>query len=108
LAQSRSGRIGKHRIDLTQGRGGFPITVLVYSYTIYHSPNAYLGGAALLRRALVDLPGTRLIRRPIYIRVSGACWSPSCSAARKTATPALLFAKIAGAGRNAIRSRSSI
>jgi hypothetical protein len=31
------------------------MTILVYSYTIYHSPNAYLG-TVLLRRGLVDLP----------------------------------------------------
>ena len=42
------------------------MTVLVYSYTIYHSPNAYLG-IILLRRALANLPGIRLIRQPIYI-----------------------------------------
>jgi 2-hydroxychromene-2-carboxylate isomerase len=42
------------------------MTVLVYSYTIYHSPNAYLG-TVLLRRALVGLPGVELVRRPIYV-----------------------------------------
>jgi 2-hydroxychromene-2-carboxylate isomerase len=42
------------------------MTVSVYSYTIYHSPNAYLG-TVLLRRALSDLPGVRLVRRPIYV-----------------------------------------
>ena len=42
------------------------MTVLVYSYTIYHSPNAYLGSVPL-RRALASLPAVRLIRRPIYI-----------------------------------------
>jgi 2-hydroxychromene-2-carboxylate isomerase len=42
------------------------MTVPVYSYTIYHSPNAYLG-TVLLRRALANLPEVRLIRRPIYI-----------------------------------------
>jgi len=40
--------------------------VRVYSYTIYHSPNAYLG-TVLLRRALADLPWVQLVRRPIYI-----------------------------------------
>jgi len=42
------------------------MTILVYSYTIYHSPNAYLG-TILLRRAIANLPKVRLIRRPIYI-----------------------------------------
>src|SRR5262244_404799 len=42
------------------------MTITVYSYTIYHSPNAYLG-TALLRRALANLPGVQLVRRPIYI-----------------------------------------
>ena len=42
------------------------MTVLVYSYTIYHSPNAYLG-TVLLRRALANLPGVQIVRRPIYI-----------------------------------------
>jgi 2-hydroxychromene-2-carboxylate isomerase len=42
------------------------MTVSVYSYTIYHSPNAYLG-TVLLRRALAELPGTDLVRRPIFI-----------------------------------------
>jgi 2-hydroxychromene-2-carboxylate isomerase len=38
----------------------------IESYTIYHSPNAYLG-SVLLRRALADLPGVRLVRRPFLI-----------------------------------------
>jgi 2-hydroxychromene-2-carboxylate isomerase len=42
------------------------MTVLVYSYTIYHSPNAYLG-TVQLRRALAGLPGVELVRRPIYV-----------------------------------------
>jgi len=42
------------------------MTVLVYSYTIYHSPNGYLG-TVLLRRALMNVPGVRLVRCPIYI-----------------------------------------
>ena len=42
------------------------MTITVYSYTIYHSPNAYLG-TVLLRRALANLPGVQLVRRPIYI-----------------------------------------
>ena len=42
------------------------MTVCVYSYTIYHSPNAYLG-TVLLRRALADMPWVELVRRPIYI-----------------------------------------
>jgi 2-hydroxychromene-2-carboxylate isomerase len=42
------------------------MTVLVYSYTIYHSPNAYLG-TVLLRRALENVPGAQLVRQPIYI-----------------------------------------
>jgi 2-hydroxychromene-2-carboxylate isomerase len=42
------------------------MTVSVYSYTIYHSPNAYLG-TVLLRRAVTELPGVTLVRRPIYV-----------------------------------------
>lgn len=42
------------------------MATLVHSYTIYHSPNAYLG-TVLLRRALGGLPGVELVRRPFYI-----------------------------------------
>jgi 2-hydroxychromene-2-carboxylate isomerase len=42
------------------------MTVLVYSYTIYHSPNAYLG-TVLLRRELAKLREIELVRRPIYV-----------------------------------------
>jgi 2-hydroxychromene-2-carboxylate isomerase len=42
------------------------MAVTVYSYTIYHSPNAYLG-TVLLRRALAELPDVELARRPIYV-----------------------------------------
>jgi 2-hydroxychromene-2-carboxylate isomerase len=42
------------------------MTVLLYSFTIYHSPNAYLG-TVLLRRAIAELPGVELVRRPIYV-----------------------------------------
>ena len=42
------------------------MSLAVYSYTIYHSPNAYLG-TVLLRRALAELPGIELVRRPIYV-----------------------------------------
>ncbi|HEX4615820.1 MAG TPA: DsbA family protein [Stellaceae bacterium] len=42
------------------------MSLSVYSYTIYHSPNAYLG-TVLLRRALAELPRIELVRRPIYI-----------------------------------------
>jgi 2-hydroxychromene-2-carboxylate isomerase len=42
------------------------MAVTVYSYTIYHSPNAYLG-TVLLRRALAGLAGVELVRRPIYV-----------------------------------------
>jgi 2-hydroxychromene-2-carboxylate isomerase len=42
------------------------MTISVYSYTIYHSPNAYLG-TVLLRRAIAGLPGVELVRRPIYV-----------------------------------------
>jgi 2-hydroxychromene-2-carboxylate isomerase len=40
--------------------------VSLYSYTIYHSPNAYLG-TVLLRQAIADLPEIELVRRPIYV-----------------------------------------
>ena len=42
------------------------MTITVYSYTIYHSPNAYLG-TVLLRRAIAGLPDVQLVRRPIYV-----------------------------------------
>ena len=42
------------------------MTVTAYSYTIYHSPNAYLG-TVLLRRAIAQLPEVQLVRRPIYV-----------------------------------------
>jgi len=42
------------------------MSLAAYSYTIYHSPNAYLG-TVLLRRALAELPGIELVRRPIYV-----------------------------------------
>src|SRR5262249_893538 len=47
-------------------RIGGAMTILVYSYTIYHSPNAYLG-TVLLRRALAELSAVELLRRPIHI-----------------------------------------
>jgi 2-hydroxychromene-2-carboxylate isomerase len=42
------------------------MAVSIYSYTIYHSPNAYLG-TVLLRRVLAELPGVEVVRRPIYV-----------------------------------------
>jgi hypothetical protein len=42
------------------------MTIRVYSYTIYHSPNAYLG-TVLLRRVIPGLPGVKLVRRPIFV-----------------------------------------
>ena len=42
------------------------MTTPVQSFTIYHSPNAYLG-TALLRRALCAAPNTHLVRRPIFV-----------------------------------------
>lgn len=42
------------------------MTVPVQSFTIYHSPNAYLG-TVLLRRALAAVPGAHMIRRPIFV-----------------------------------------
>lgn len=42
------------------------MTVLVQSFTIYHSPNAYLG-TVLLRRALAAVPGANLLRRPFFV-----------------------------------------
>jgi 2-hydroxychromene-2-carboxylate isomerase len=38
----------------------------IESFTIYHSPNAYLG-SVLLRRAMVDRPDIALVRRPIFV-----------------------------------------
>lgn len=42
------------------------MTVFVLSYTIYHSPNAYLG-TVLLRRALAAMQGVALVRWPIFV-----------------------------------------
>jgi 2-hydroxychromene-2-carboxylate isomerase len=42
------------------------MTITVHSYTIYHSPNAYLG-TVLLRRAIAGLRDVQLVRRPIYV-----------------------------------------
>ena len=42
------------------------MTVPAHSFTIYHSPNAYLG-TVLLRRALTTVPGATLVRRPIFV-----------------------------------------
>lgn len=42
------------------------MTAPVESFTIYHSPNAYLG-TVLLRRALAAAPGARLVRRPVFV-----------------------------------------
>jgi 2-hydroxychromene-2-carboxylate isomerase len=42
------------------------MTIAVHSYTIYHSPNAYLG-TVLLRRGLAAIPDTVLVRHPIFV-----------------------------------------
>jgi len=42
------------------------MTVPVQSFTIYHSPNAYLG-TVLLRRVLGAVPGATLLRRPFFV-----------------------------------------
>jgi len=42
------------------------MTIPAESFTIYHSPNAYLG-TVLLRRALAVVPGAILVRRPIFV-----------------------------------------
>ena len=42
------------------------MTITVYSYTIYHSPNAYLG-TVLLLQAIAGVPDVELVRRPIYV-----------------------------------------
>lgn len=42
------------------------MTITVRSYTIWHSPNAYLG-TVLLRRNLADAPYALLVRRPIFV-----------------------------------------
>ncbi len=42
------------------------MTVSVNSFTIYHSPNAYLG-TVLLRRRLTAKAGAVLVRRPIFV-----------------------------------------
>lgn len=42
------------------------MTLPVHSYTVYHSPNAYLG-TVLLRRALATSLGAAPVRRPIFV-----------------------------------------
>ena len=42
------------------------MAVAVHSFTIYHSPNAYLG-KVLLRRRLAGEAGVVLVRRPIFV-----------------------------------------
>lgn len=42
------------------------MTISVDSFTIYHSPNAYLG-TVLLRRAIAVKDGAALVRRPIFV-----------------------------------------
>ncbi len=42
------------------------MTISVNSFTIYHSPNAYLG-TVLLRRMLAAKAGVVLVRRPIFV-----------------------------------------
>jgi 2-hydroxychromene-2-carboxylate isomerase len=42
------------------------MTLVVQSYTIYHSPNAYLG-TVLLRRSLAAIHDAVLVRRPIFV-----------------------------------------
>jgi hypothetical protein len=42
------------------------MAVVVYSYSIYHSRNAYLG-TVLSRRVLAELPGIELVQRPIHV-----------------------------------------
>jgi 2-hydroxychromene-2-carboxylate isomerase len=42
------------------------MAIEVQSFTIYHSPNAYLG-TRLLRTALAELDGITLVRRPIFV-----------------------------------------
>src|SRR2546423_1690682 len=42
------------------------MTIAVHSYTIYHSPNAYLG-TVLLRRSLATIPAAVLVRHPIFV-----------------------------------------
>ncbi|HJQ60957.1 MAG TPA: DsbA family protein [Vineibacter sp.] len=39
---------------------------VIRSYTIYHSPNAYLG-SVLLRRAVAERPDVGIVRRPIFV-----------------------------------------
>ena len=58
----RSGRYAAGEVPRYTGA----MPAIAYSYTIYHSPNAYLG-TILLRRALADMPGVKLVRQPIYI-----------------------------------------
>ena len=73
---------------------------MLHSYTIYHSPNAYLG-TVLLRRAIAELPGVKLVRRPIYVPRERGMMIAELLGARKTEMPAPTTGRIAAAGRNA-------
>ena len=42
------------------------MTIIVHSYTIYHSPNAYLG-TVMLRRELASISNVVLLRRPFFV-----------------------------------------
>jgi hypothetical protein len=83
------------------------MTITVHSYTIYHSPNAYLG-TLLLRRVIADLPDVQLVRRPIYVPRERGLMIAEMLVARKPGSLAPIFVKTAGAGLGASRSRSSI
>ena len=81
------------------------MTVSLYSYTIYHSSNAYLG-TVLLRRAIAELRGVKLLRRPIYIARDRSMIITELLGGKENRTPAPTIGSIAAAGRNVSRSLS--
>ena len=81
------------------------MTVSLYSYTIYHSSNAYLG-TVLLRRAIAELRGVKLLRRPIYIARDRSMIITELLGGKENRTPAPTIGGIAAAGRNVSRSLS--
>lgn len=83
------------------------MSISVQSFTIYHSPNAYLG-TVLLRRALATVPDAQLVRRPIFVPRERGVLVAEMLGGGKTVTPAPTTARIAGVGPTCTASHSAI